>query len=120
MNPYKGEVKLEIYGEAFTVVYDWNDLAIIKQKYELNIFDELFQKLSPEVLADVLSAGLIKHHPQMTPEAVFVLSPPIILCIEAINKAVSYAFFAKEAPPKAENKEPSDAKKKTLFQKLFS
>jgi hypothetical protein len=120
MNPYKGEVKLDIYGEAFTVVYDWNALAVIKAKYELNIFDELFQKLSPDVLADVLSAGLIKHHPEMTSEAVFTLSPPIIPCIEAINKAISYAFFALEAPPKSENKEVAPVKKKTLFQKVFS
>lgn len=71
----KGEFALEFGGEKYTLVFDWDAIALFEDATDLSIF-EVFgvvgqasaggkpPKLS--LLGSLLQAGLARHHPQIT------------------------------------------------------
>ncbi|GAF93543.1 unnamed protein product, partial [marine sediment metagenome] len=105
MNPITGEHDIEIGGQRYTVRFDWDALAEVTTKHgdSPNLF-------SPDVVASVASIGMKKHHPEMTPERIKELSPPLVPFAKSIQTALQYAYFGDEALPEDSKKKKSPRK----------
>lgn len=95
MNPVTGEKAIEINGKRYILRYTWRALAEIESKHGEN--PSLF---NPETLASVAEAGLRKHHPELTAEAIMELSPPVVPFAMAVQEAIRWANFGPEGLPK--------------------
>lgn len=97
-NAIRGEAPLHLGGSVYTLCYDWNALAVIAHKVgqDVNLFD-------PETLAVVLSLGLSKHHPGVTPDVILDASPPLGAAVQDYNLAMRYCYFGHGAPPDRED-----------------
>lgn len=111
-NKYTGEVSLDICGKRCVLVYDWRSLSRIKSEYGDEALRDL-KSLAPETLAGILAAGLAKHHPDMTTDAILDLSPPLVPMIAAIDKAVCVAYFGADGVREID-KAIKGVKKKTI------
>jgi len=91
-----------IEGKPYYLRYTWAVLAEVNEKYgdSPNLFD-------PETVAFVGSAGLRKKHPEMTPEKIMELSPPLIPFANDVQQALQWAYFGDKGVP-----EDEDVKKK--------
>lgn len=117
-NKYTGEVTLDLAGVSCTLVYDWRALADIQSKYGEDAFDTLFEDINGdfEKLADILAAGLRRHHPEMTAAAVMEASPALLPVREAVHLAILAAFLGPEKPKKGEGADATDKpEKKTVW-----
>ena len=87
-----GVKRTDIAGKPYYLRYSWAALAEVAGKYgdNPNLFD-------PETVAFVGSAGLRKHHPDMTPEKIMELSPPLIPFANDVQEALKWAYFG-DAP----------------------
>jgi len=74
--------------------YPWAVLAEISSKYgeSPNLFE-------PETVAFVGSAGLRERHPEMTPEKLMELSPPLIPFANDVQMALQYSYFGDKGVP---------------------
>lgn len=92
-----------IEGKPYYLRYSWAALAEVAGKYgdNPNLFD-------PETVAFVGSAGLRERHPEMTPEKIMELSPPLIPFANDVQQALTWAYFGDQGVPKEEG----DVKKK--------
>lgn len=111
-NKYTAEVSIEISGKKHTIVYDWDALATLRSEYKPDIVHDLFKYQKPDLLAEILAIGLKRHHPQMTAKKIKDASPPFIATVDAIDRALTYAYFGADGPPK-ETGEATGNKKKT-------
>jgi len=102
MNYITGEAEVKINGKDYTLRYDWGCLSEIETAHGDN--PNLF---NPDIVASVASIGLKKRYPEMTPEHIKELSPPLIPFAKAVQLAMQYAYFGQEAIPK-------DSEKKNL------
>jgi hypothetical protein len=93
INQYKGEYLIDIGGQSYKLVYDWNALAVVSVNYSPAKVASLYNTIDPKTLAGVLAAGLIKHHPEITAEKIIEISPAYMPCVEAVDKAMAYAYF---------------------------
>ncbi len=65
----------------------------------------------PAALSVILSVGMKKHHPEMTPEKVMELSPPIFPARKAIDAALEVAYFGPDGAPAPEKgADPTEGK----------
>ena len=95
-NKYVGEVSLDIAGKKYILRYDWNAIGKLKTKFGPD-FDQKISRASIEsdmvIMAVVLAIGLERHHPGKLPvEKIIDLSPPVVPVVDAINKAIVYAY----------------------------
>lgn len=83
-----------INGERYTLRFTWKALAEIEGTHGDN--PNLFK---PEVVASVASAGMRERHPEMTPERIMELSPPLMPFARDVQTAIQWAYFGNEALP---------------------
>jgi hypothetical protein len=95
MNKITGEKIVKIAGQDYILRYTWRVIAEVAQKYGDN--PNLF---SPETIAYIASAGMREKHPEMTPERIMELSPPLIPFAQDIRAALTWAYFGLEEAPK--------------------
>ena len=126
-NEYTGEVTIELKDKERKLVYDYRALSQIRSEHGDNIFNELFT-LDPMVLASLLSIGLSTSDEIVTVENVLEASPPIHYVANAIDRAVTIAYFGadglkeieKEAAKlnkQADGDKAAKSKKKTVSKK---
>lgn len=94
MNRITGEKKVIINGQGHVMRFTWRALAAIEAEFGDN--PNLF---NAEVLAKVASAGLAEKHPDMTPERIMELSPPLMPFAHDVQTAIQWAYFGNEAIP---------------------
>lgn len=92
-NQHNGEVELKINGKVYTIVYDWNALAKIKVNLSDKQILAVMQGEDLSMLGEVLAIGLQKHHNGITANEVNELSPPFILAVEAVTRAMNIAYY---------------------------
>jgi hypothetical protein len=87
-----GQKRIDILGKPYYLRFTWAALAEVAGKYgdAPNLFD-------PETVAFVASAGLRDKHPEMTPEKIMELSPPLIPFANDVQEALKWAYFG-DAP----------------------
>jgi hypothetical protein len=112
MNRITGEKKVIINGQGHVMRFTWRALAAIEAEFGDN--PNLF---NAEVLAKVASAGLAEKHPDMTPERIMDLSPPLMPFCADVKEAIQWAYFGTEAIPKADA--PAEVKKNRLAGMLW-
>lgn len=105
MNPYRGEVALEIGGASRTLRYTWASVQELRREFGPdfdNRISESIVALDLDAIAKALVPGLRENWPDVTAEAVTALSPPIALTVNALQRALNYAFNgpAEAASPK--------------------
>lgn len=98
-NRYKGEYPIEIGGETYVMVFDWNAIAAAHGAYGNTAVAEIFQKFEPDTLAGLMQIALAKHHPEMTADKIKAISPPYIPSATAVDKAMAYAYFGVDEAP---------------------
>ena len=94
MNRITGEKKVIINGQGYVMRFTWRALAEIEAEYGDN--PNLF---SPDVLSRVAAAGLRDKYPDMTPEKIMDLSPPLMPFCVAVKEAIQWAYFGTEPIP---------------------
>jgi len=97
-NKLKGEEQLDINGETYTVVYDWDGLAKLNSFITREELALVIQGKNMNLLADVLAIGLSKHHGEFTAEEIKDMRPPFVHACKAIENALTYAYFGDESP----------------------
>ena len=113
MNRITGEKNVIINGQGYVMRFTWRALAEIEAKYGDN--PNLF---SADVLSHVGSAGLRDSHPEMTPEKIMDMSPPLMPFCVAVKEAIQWAYFGAEQIPRAES--PADSVKKNRLAGMLS
>ena len=100
-----GMKRTDIDGKSYSLRYTWAVLAEVAEKYgdSPNLFD-------PETVAFVGAAGLLKRHPEMTPEKIMELSPPLIPFANDVQQALQWAYFGDKGVP-----EDDGVKKKRIL-----
>jgi len=110
MNRITGEKKVMLGGQGYVMRFTWRALAEIEAKYGDN--PNLF---NAEVLSQVASAGLRDNHPEMTPEKIMDMSPPLMPFCVAVKEAIQWAYFGAESIPQTS---PVEVKKNRLVDTL--
>ena len=95
MNPITGEKIIAINGQDYTLRFTWRALSEIETKHgeSPNLFN-------PEVVAHVASCGMRDRHPEMTPDRIMDLSPPLAPFVRDVQQALQWAYFGPEPMPK--------------------
>lgn len=114
MIPATGEKIITINGEPYTIRFTWRALAEIEHKHgdNPNLFD-------PDVIASVAAAGFKEKHPDMTPERIAELSPPLMPFVRDVQQALQWAYFGTESAP-TEKEQKEGVKKNLKADGLFS
>lgn len=114
MNKYTGEVPVKVGDKVCTLFFSWRALAEVQSKHGTDILKELSHGMSFDIIADVLAIGFKKHNPEMTKEAIMDASPAFVPMVQAVDKALAFAYFgADDMPEKYADQKEDDAKKKT-------
>ena len=100
-SPVQGQVQVEMSGSTYTLVYRWEAIDKLSQALP----DE-FDLSDLNTLGLVAAIGFAEFHPDLTPERIWELSPPINVLIGAVQQAQRYAYMGAEKPPAAEKKKP--------------
>lgn len=98
MSAHTGDVYLDLGGVNYTLRFDWRALSKVKTQYG----DEAILRLldqTPETIAGMLVCALERNHPEITLDKILDVSPPITPVLQAIDKALSYAYFGPDGPP---------------------
>jgi hypothetical protein len=97
-----GMKQIVINGKSYYLRFTWAALSEVAGKYgdNPNLFD-------PETVAFVASAGMRERHPEMTPEKIMELSPPLYPFTNDVQQALKWAYFGSDKIPNDE-----DVKKK--------
>jgi hypothetical protein len=102
INPYRGEVAIEIAGRPRILRYGWAEIAALQAALGEDFSTRIAQAMAAtdgNVLAQVLAIGLKHDWPEVTAEAIVEASPPIAATIEAINRALTLAFHGVKGVP---------------------
>lgn len=101
-----GRKRTVIDGTSYYLRFTWSALAEVAERYgdNPNLFD-------PETVAFVGSAGLRGQHPDMTPEMLMELSPPLIPFATDVQQALQWAYFGSDKVPDGDG----DVKKKRIL-----
>lgn len=106
-NKHRGDIVIEMDRKKYVLRYDWE--AVGKLITDLGPdFDEKIAKATIQmdlsVIAETLVIGLQRHHPgKLTAKDIIGLSPPIVSTTDAVNKAISLAFYGTTEAPKVRN-----------------
>lgn len=121
MNPYTGDMPIEIGGERLTLCFTWDALARVRAELGAEGQTKAFTG-EIEPLCTLVSIGLASHHPEWTPERVRKGSPPVLPTVEAVQMALTAAYFGNEGVPKdlPENpQEPPQTRLNRLWRRLL-
>jgi len=118
-NPYTGEVSILIGGTPRTMVFDWRALAKIHAECGEDAVTNMFRasevfRQSPDKIAKMIHAGLLRHHPDVTIEAILDGAPPYAQAVELVSKGLTFAYFGPNSPAdeaKGEDSAGDDSKK---------
>ena len=102
-NPVTGHKQVDIGGRTYTLRYPWKVLSAVSAAHGDN--PDLFDI---ETVASVGAMGI--DDPEMTPERIMEISPPLIPFAKAIQEALHWAYFGGGPAPVADK----DEKKKHL------
>lgn len=104
MNLINGECEIDVAGRKYTLRYDWQALAAVEAAHgdSPNFFNA-------QVIASIAAVGMKRNHPEMTPEKIMELSPPLVPFINTVQAAMQYAYFGAGEVPK----EKEEVKKNT-------
>jgi len=109
-NEYRGEVSVEIGGEKRILVLDWDSLARLKDDIGDNVFIELDQMVAAmdvDKLSRFLAEALRRYWPEVTPEEIRRISPPLMSAQKALMEVFHLAYFgSKEAPVEEPEENP--------------
>ena len=111
-NPHKGEVPLYINGTAYTLMFDWAALSKLKNAFNDEQIDAVINGRDVVLLAEMIAIGLQRHHEGITADEVVTLSPPLVPTVEALDKALTYAYFGPDNPAPKSDVAPSKEKKR--------
>lgn len=100
-NPVRGTVPFQIDGRTFTMRLTWHGVAQVRRLYP-----DGYNLADPEHLAVIMSVAMQANHPEMTPDAIMDLSPPLERAIEAVSDLVNYSWWGTKTPP--ERKEEAE------------
>ena len=103
-NPLKGEGAILLDGKSYPLRFTWSALAELQEKYPSG-----FNTAHTDVLADMISWGVRHVAPELTPEKIMDLCPPLLPAIEAVNHALMLAYYGPDGPPKTEGENPPKA-----------
>ena len=89
-----GEKRIKIDGKTYFLRYTWKALEEVAEKCgdSPNLFE-------PETVAFVGSVGMRENHPEMTPEKLMELSPPLIPFANDVQKTLQYSYFGDKGIP---------------------
>lgn len=112
-NQITGDVEFNMGGKAYVLNFDWAALNSLKSKYN---DDQLTEVLNGnmgdiQIIAEVLADGLKKHHKDITPADVIKASPPLVPTIQALDRALSIAYWGAEIDDPDFGKEQEPEKK---------
>lgn len=108
-NPVKGTHVFQMGGEDYKLRFSWDALAQIHEA-----FPDGHNLMNPAHLAKVLEIGLAEYHPDTKAEEIRKIAPPIMTAVEAVTRALNYAYFGTAEPPKKEaEKSESGPSRKT-------
>lgn len=103
-NNYTGDTPLVWPGSSYTLRYDWRALAAIQTAFEGKIDEHVGPALGDPLshvddFLTIVVAGLAKHHPEMTREAIEEMSPPVGITRDAVVAAINRASYGGNPPP---------------------
>lgn len=106
-NSYTGAVDMDAgNGETWTILFDYNALAAIRTAIGADPFRALAESdFDPFVQVLAIGSG-------RTVEEVNKASPPLVAAQEAVNRALTFAYFGADGPPDEPEPEPEGGKKK--------
>jgi hypothetical protein len=104
MNKYTGEVEIQLGAKKGILVFDWRAIAELQTKLGADAITDMFKQVKPSTIAEILLIGFKKKSPEVTMEEILDASPCLIPTVQAIEKAISFAYFGAEEPPKGGEK----------------
>ncbi len=114
-NEFTGDVELQIGGKPHIIRFDWTALSTLKSKFTEADLDQIISGADLTSLADLLIIGLTRHHPNMTVQQLTDNPPALMPAIEAVEKALTFAYFGADGPPSEAT--PADEKPAANVQK---
>lgn len=97
-NPTHGIHQFMMHGNVYTLYFPWKELSPL----ELTIPEPDYS--NRVTLAKFAAAGLRHHHPEMTEEKIWQMSPPFFVLRAAVIKALEYAYWGGEDPEEVTGK----------------
>jgi hypothetical protein len=98
-NHLAGKVEITLDGNTHTLRYDWNGIAELTRLYP-----DGYNLMDPQQLATIIAVGLKHEMPDLTPQQIMDMSPPIIDTMEAVGSAINCAYFGTPKAPAPEEK----------------
>lgn len=100
-NPVRGTITIDIDGKTYTMRLDWHGVAQVRRA-----FPDGYNLSDPEHLSVIMSVAMAKYHPEMNPDAIMDMSPPLELAIQSVTDMINYSWWgAKNAPESKEGQE---------------
>ena len=107
MNKYIGTTPIDIEGQQLTLAFTWDAIARVREE----LGDDGQAKALAgdlEALSVLVAIGLSKHHGDWTADKVRVISPPVYPTTNAVEVALTAAYFGPNGVP--EDQEPENPK----------
>jgi hypothetical protein len=101
INPHKGEVSLDLAGTPHVLVFDFDALACLEEKFGEDYRAAILAGLDKgrvSVIVPTLVIGLKARHPDVTEAAIRKASPPTVPVTTAIIRALNVSTFGPDVP----------------------
>jgi len=98
-NKYTAEVSITMGDKEHTIVFDWAALSTLKSAFTDKQLDGVISGQDIEIMGEVMAIGLQRHHKGITAQEVVDLSPPLVIAVEALDKALTFAYYGKDGAP---------------------
>lgn len=103
-NPVRGIVNIEIEGETYEMRLTWHGVAQVR-----HIYPDGYNLADPNHLAVIMSIAMGHKHPDMSPDRIMDLSPPLETAISAVSTMIDYAWWGKKGEAEDKVKEEESA-----------
>ncbi|MBF0358859.1 MAG: hypothetical protein HQL70_09645 [Magnetococcales bacterium] len=94
-NRYTGEMVIEVGGEVYPLLYDWRALALVQSEVSKEQQAMALNGDDIDSLAKLVAAGV----EGLTYEDVLSASPPLMITIQAVDIALTAAYYGPNGPP---------------------
>ena len=101
-NPTKGVTVITIDDQNYTMRLNWHGIAQIRRAYP-----EGYNLTDPEHLSVIMAVAMAEKHPEMTPDVIMDLSPPLEMAIDAVTDMINFSWWGSKTPP--ERKDEKEA-----------
>lgn len=95
MNPYTGEVSVNINNLKGTLCYDWKALSAIKAELDVGLIQSA-NDLDIDQLSVVMEIGFRKKSPEITRKTIIDCSPPVLTMMQLVGQALAFAYLGPE------------------------